>query len=407
MSHTHQTLLDMVRLLKERQQSNQQSDFNIFSVLRSESDEVRLHSRFLGALLDYQQPYSKEKENLSAFLSHLGISGFSHEGAKVELEASNIDILVTSAENQQAIIIENKIYAGDQEHQLERYWQIMDSRGYKEIYIVYLTLDGREPSEQSIGKLGQVGLVGWVGQVKSNSQENISDQGIICCSYKDCIPPWLEDCQQRACTEPALRESISQYLQLIRKLTATDLSESYMKDLTELLLKNDNLLLAHDLKEAMTEAMIQLQLKLWSDIEEAIAEAIPNLPAKSEQWSYSLEYVNRFYKLSRNNRYFGLYYPLPDSAGYLSVEIENGIYFGVWCYSKDHPTDYEFLKEKLKDCAGTPTAWWPCYQHPSTSLNLRYPSRENLKLLGDDSARKAFAQDIADGLKAYWQQLGF
>ena len=53
----------------------------------------------------------------------------------------------------QAIIIENKIFAGDQSKQLERYFEIIKQEGFEDIRIIYLSLYGEEPSEQSIGLL--------------------------------------------------------------------------------------------------------------------------------------------------------------------------------------------------------------------------------------------------------------
>ena len=67
------------------------------------------------------------------------------------------------------------------------------------------------------------------------------------------IIPWLERCQERAYDNPALRESVAQYIHLIRKLTGTDLKGAYMTASEELLLENNNLVLVHDLSEAMVE----------------------------------------------------------------------------------------------------------------------------------------------------------
>ena len=83
-----------------------------------------------------------------------------------------------------------------------------------------------------------------------------------CISYKSDLVPWLRGCQKRAYEEPALRESVAQYLRLIGKLTGTDFSEAYMNDLKELCLKDNNLVLVHDLSEAMIEAKISLLAKL-------------------------------------------------------------------------------------------------------------------------------------------------
>ncbi|WP_404840898.1 PD-(D/E)XK nuclease family protein [Alkalilimnicola ehrlichii] len=56
--------------------------------------------------------------------------------------------------DRQAVIIENKIYADDQESQLRRYHDALKQKGYSPIYIRYLTLDGSAPSEES--------LAGWM-----------------------------------------------------------------------------------------------------------------------------------------------------------------------------------------------------------------------------------------------------
>ncbi len=126
--------------------------FNLFSVLRSSSDEVRLHSRFLAFLLDPKASHNQGGELLKLLLERLGIEQFHVESATVLTEYQNIDILVRNASGQ-ALIIENKIYAGDQDEQLWRYHQRMQAEGYGQIWTSYLTLDGAEPSEQSCKSL--------------------------------------------------------------------------------------------------------------------------------------------------------------------------------------------------------------------------------------------------------------
>lgn len=49
------------------------------------------------------------------------------------------------------IVIENKVYAGDQDFQLERYYNSTE----KKADIIYLTLDGRKPSAKSLGSLSR------------------------------------------------------------------------------------------------------------------------------------------------------------------------------------------------------------------------------------------------------------
>lgn len=53
------------------------------------------------------------------------------------------------------LVIENKIYAGDQENQLRQYWEFIrpEAEAYRLLpIVVYLTPNGRAPTAQSIGE---------------------------------------------------------------------------------------------------------------------------------------------------------------------------------------------------------------------------------------------------------------
>jgi hypothetical protein len=125
-----------------------------------------------------------------------------HIGAKTEIEGGRIDILIADGKDKK-IIIENKIYAGDQEHQLIRYFKHDETAN-----LCYLTLDGKAPSDESIkctdpitGKL--IDLTGKFIQL----------------SYEHDILNWLEQCLKEAVKHSMLRETIAQYINLIKFLT--------------------------------------------------------------------------------------------------------------------------------------------------------------------------------------------
>ena len=217
MTTDHERLLALVARHYERHEVERKGrpSFNVFTVLRSSSDEVNLHSRFLHALLDYQEPRDGERVNLRDFLDDVAcVSEFSSHGVSLYRESDNIDLLISNGEK--AVVIENKIWAGDRCQQLRRYHDKLVSQGYdpSDIHLLYLTPFGDKPSEQSLDDLPCKTL-----------------------SYRDDLPPWLERSQQRAFDNPALRESIAQYRQLIRILTRTDYSETYMTELKDLLLE--------------------------------------------------------------------------------------------------------------------------------------------------------------------------
>src|SRR6218665_2039668 len=194
--------LQTVALLRARYQ--RPAGFNLFSVLRSTSDEVRLHSRFLAFLLDPKAGHNQGSALLNLLLQRLGIQDFDLESAVVEVEYQNIDILVRNASSQ-AVIIENKIYASDQDEQLWRYHQRITAEGYTDIHTLYLTLDGAEPSEQSRKSVDVLAL-----------------------SYEAEIIAWLRDCIPLVAREPGVRESVFQYIELVQKLTSSDQSDIYM-----------------------------------------------------------------------------------------------------------------------------------------------------------------------------------
>ena len=145
-----QNLLKEAARLYEKHEAGRPEPFNVFSVLHSESDEVNLHSHFLHALLDYQKPEQEIRENLADFLQHVGIKDFEQSTVKVERERDNIDILITNDDKKEAVAIENKIKAVDQPKQLLRYHDELKRRVYCKKHLLYLTLDGHSPSEDSV-----------------------------------------------------------------------------------------------------------------------------------------------------------------------------------------------------------------------------------------------------------------
>lgn len=377
-------LLKQAAFLYEKHEAGRPQPFNVFSVLRSASDEVNLHSRFLHALLDYKRPGDETRENLADFLRHVGLGSFEQRGVEVRREQDNIDILITNnARPRQAVVVENKIRSGDRPEQLQRYHGVLMDKGYdsNEIKLLYLTPHGDDPSEDSVGNL---------------PYETIS--------YRDTLPPWLERCQQRAYDEPGLRESVAQYRELVQKLTGTDFGEAYMNALTELCLEaqGENLLLVHDLHESMIEAQIRLLKKLWFEIDTTLRKEIDGLPNKDTDTSdISLERIRRFVTYSKNYKYHGLYYPFPrcQNAG-LGVEVETSLYFGVYC-DKKHQNERAKLDKVLQNVGKESwrNDWWPWAHWADCELNLKYPTRENLELLLNEERRQSYAQGIAQGLK--------
>ncbi len=147
----------------------QEEQFNIFSVLHKEHDERRLHSRFIAALLDPHGSHELGVAFLEQFIALLNeVLGEGTPASKIILDESqvvvypeawnkseykNIDILLLDKKSKKAVIIENKINAGDSiteaGGQLYRYYEYAlntERIPDQNIYLYYLTLDGHAPS---------------------------------------------------------------------------------------------------------------------------------------------------------------------------------------------------------------------------------------------------------------------
>lgn len=240
-------ILNQVRIVSQKIKEQRKEKFergenyNIFNDLGFMSDEVHLHSMFLANLLNPKGSHGQRGKFLEAFLKMLqksfpAISADNLElditnasvgvekyiGRQTDSEGGRIDIYLS--DGKRSIIIENKIYAGDQHHQMLRYWNYgMSQKGNnteKSFVLIYLTLDGCSPSKESLG-------------------EDLKENDIVCLSYKNDIRGWLDRCVELASRTPLVRETINQYISTIDILTNNVMEDN--KELLDILSKEENL----------------------------------------------------------------------------------------------------------------------------------------------------------------------
>lgn len=246
-------ILNQVRIVSRKIKEQRKEKFergenyNIFYDLGFMSDEVHLHSMFLANLLNPKGSHGQRGKFLEAFLKmlqksfpaisahnlELNITNASVEvekyiGRQTDSEGGRIDIFLTDGKH--SIIIENKIYAGDQHHQMLRYWNYgMSQKGddtEKSFVLIYLTLDGCSPSIDSLG-------------------EDLKENDIVCLSYKSDIRGWLDRCVELASRTPLVRETINQYISTIDILTNNVMEDN--KELLDILSKEENLDAIYDI----------------------------------------------------------------------------------------------------------------------------------------------------------------
>ncbi|MDR5867776.1 PDDEXK-like family protein [Halomonas koreensis] len=391
----HHNLLSLAGLLRQRYV--RPTPFNLFTILRSAGDEVRLHSRFLAALLDPLR-HSLGPTPLRGFLAQCAIEDFVLEDVRVECERWNMDILITNA-RRQAVVIENKIHAGDQPDQLMRYHRQLRAAGYRPVHVRYLTLDGRDPQADSLGDLQAL-------EAEAGSYAALDYQGDVM--------PWLSTCMGHAALDPPLRESLLQYRQVIQQLTGNDMDSQHLATLADTLLQGDNLKAAHDIRLAYDEALIRLQVRLWRALRDRIEAVYPEMAGHphGDSWrDADLEGLCRAYiHRQRGNKGYGLYYRVPGHVEDICVglEVEHAIYVGVYCERAHHPETYRAICRRLDEAehGGARNDYWPSFAYSPEPLPLKTPTAEQLARLGDPEYFQYLVSTMTDELARLWTLLG-
>jgi hypothetical protein len=193
-------------------------NFNIFNILGLTSRE-HIHSKFIAMLLNPSGEHGMGDLFLRYFVKTLGekcknvdISNSAVVITEKSIGNGQIDIFVSTS---RPIIIENKIYAGDQKEQLFRY-----HKHNQDAVLLYLTLNGHSPDEISIKEL----------------KEN---EDFYCISYSEHILKWLELCRKEAVSKPFLRETINQYIVLVKKLTGQARSKQMTTEIMDVITTNE------------------------------------------------------------------------------------------------------------------------------------------------------------------------
>lgn len=261
--------INIIRKKYEEREANE-DNFNLFTILRKDSDERYLHSRFISSLLDFRGPHKLGNTFLSLFLNVVR-SKFEHDEGNIDIcpnnsirsEYKNIDICLINKLKQQAVIIENKIYSGDSNHeeegQLERYYGTLieeDKIPRDNIEVYYLTLDRHEPSDDSVGTLKKF------PELKDKVQ---------CISYSLEILDWLKKCVKESYNKPSLRESIIQYTKLIENMTNNDTTIDERIELIDIIGNNDdNLQSAKMLIDNFRHVQWHTLYNFWKELREEL-----------------------------------------------------------------------------------------------------------------------------------------
>lgn len=365
--------------------------FNVFSILKMESKENGTHSAFLCELLNPKGSHLKGAIFLKLFIDVIKNSFqnldtnqdvnilINPETSEAKVEHSigqinendktggRIDIYIWD-KNEYRISIENKIYAGDQNVQIERYCNYKKKKNM----VFYLTLEGKEPTEISKGKL------------KANT-----DFFII--SYKVHIQEWLEKCMKEVYDSPILRETIKQYLILIKKLTQT-MNEIEKEGLLDVFLRNpeEASVIAANFKSTICSFLEKIRQKTFNELKNKLNNKyIVNL-GNSPDKSYSQIWI-RIAGKEENKISFGI-----QSFAFEKDSIED-LFIGIFAFNGKYLSEYEKTwGEKVSN-------WWITIQKFSAfkDYKIKFSDFRTLQKLQDMEFQNEFINHIVNETISY------
>jgi hypothetical protein len=279
---------------QQEERNRKGENYNLFSILSIERYELK-HSALIANLLDPKGSHGCGDAFLRAFFE-IALKGTAYPfessspdsctehytGPIAGDTGGRIDILVKSS--QYGLIIENKIYAGDQDKQLIRYdnygKEIFGADGY---LLVYLTLFGSEASEGSI------------------TSDDSQKANYLCLSYAKDILSWLKECIQQADNKPLIRESLNQYIQTIKQLTYQDMNQKNIEKIIDLAVDHPEVVATLSsnrdaIAQGIREKYIFTELKeyaakkgwLYDDSESSYNEEEPKIRFRKEGWGGSI-----------------------------------------------------------------------------------------------------------------------
>ena len=280
---------------QQEERNRKGENYNLFSILSIERYELK-HSALIANLLDPKGSHGCGDAFLRAFFE-IALKGTAYPFEKCTLPHSyteyytgpiagdtggRIDILVKSSHY--GLIIENKIYAGDQDKQLTRYDNYgRETFGADGYLLVYLTLYGCDASKES------------------TATKSAEEVGYLRLSYAKDILLWLKECVRLADNKPLVRESLNQYIRTIKQLTYQDMNQEDIQKIIDLAVDHPEVVATLSSKrdaiaQGIREKYIFDKLKeyadqkgwLYDDSESSYNEEEPKIRFRKEGWDGSI-----------------------------------------------------------------------------------------------------------------------
>jgi len=207
-------------------------DYSLMNALLKASDEVRLHSRFIFSMINPDGLHYCGNQFLKVFLDLLPDelkSFIDPESARVFKEKGKIDLLIHDDNN--FLIVENKLSAVDQKYQITRYIQYIQREFFEgredissNIAVVYLSKSRKEPSQDSlIGFRLEDGTLHWEGlpdMLKNDLRIRLRDEAkipFVHFSYFPMLQNWVSGCTELAPPD-SRKNAFEEYQKILERL---------------------------------------------------------------------------------------------------------------------------------------------------------------------------------------------
>jgi len=229
-------------------------NFNIFSILKMERDEVKTHSLFIYELINpkgshnqgdlFLQLFLKEVLNISEKKKATCLQSKREDFTK---DGKRIDFTIETEKYQ--IGIEMKIDADDQQNQLIDYKKELKNRcnNKQEVKLYYLTLTGYEASS------------------KSTREELIAEKDYKLISFKSEILHWIEQCIEKSATIPTLREALVHYRNLIQKIT-NKLPQVKENEMENIIRDSKDIEAMHTITNSYPKIWAKKEMEFWDEL---------------------------------------------------------------------------------------------------------------------------------------------
>lgn len=236
----YEDCLALYRELKEKNSkriSQGVNDYSLMNALLDANDEVRLHSRFIFSMLNPEGDHYCGARFLRTFLHVLSpmMEGFIDlERAQVYKEKGAVDLIIHDDKN--FVIVENKLLAIDQKHQITRYIQFVGKEYFlyetdfsKNLAVVYLSKKRSQPADGAASLIGfkvEPGKLVWEGLPETQREKFKflersfpigTEIPFFHYSYFPMLERWVEECVLLS-PKGAVRNAFEEYRVILRRL---------------------------------------------------------------------------------------------------------------------------------------------------------------------------------------------